>query len=70
MEGVDIQGKIYPGFGRCIYCGSDGGTDGLRDEHIMPYCLGGNAVIEKASCKACEASHELSRWLYGSARLL
>ena len=21
----------------------------------MPYCLGGNAIIEKASCKACEA---------------
>ena len=55
MEGVDIQGTVYPGFGRCIYCGSDGGTEGLRDEHIMPFCLGGNAIIEKASCKACEA---------------
>jgi hypothetical protein len=54
LEGVDIQGKIYPSFGRCIYCGSDGGADGLRDEHIMPLCLGGKAVIRKASCKACE----------------
>jgi hypothetical protein len=51
MEAVDVQGKIYASFGRCIYCGSDGGTDGLRDEHIMPYCLGGNAIIRDASCK-------------------
>jgi hypothetical protein len=55
MEAVDVQGKIYSGFGRCIYCGSDGGVDGLRDEHIMPYCLGGNTKIREASCKACEA---------------
>ncbi len=51
----DIQGKTYPGFGRCIYCGCDGGSAGLRDEHIIPYSLGGNAVIEKASCRDCEA---------------
>jgi HNH endonuclease len=55
MEAENIQRRIYPGFGCCIYCGSDGGDDGLRDEHIMPYCLGGNAVIREASCKACEA---------------
>jgi hypothetical protein len=55
MEGVDIQGRTHPGFGCCIYCGSDGGADGLRDEHMMPYCLGGNAIIRRASCKACEA---------------
>lgn len=51
----DIQGKTYPGFGRCIYCGGDGGSDGLRDEHIIPYSLGGNSIIERASCRACEA---------------
>jgi HNH endonuclease len=55
MEPVDIQGKTYAGFGRCIYCGSDGGDDGLRDEHILPYCLGGKTIIQQASCKACEA---------------
>jgi hypothetical protein len=54
MEGVDVQGKSFSGFGRCIYCGSDGGEHGLRDEHIMPFCLGGTAVIKQASCRACE----------------
>jgi hypothetical protein len=50
----DIQGRKYPGYGRCIYCGSDGGKDGLRDEHIIPYSLGGNTEIENASCRDCE----------------
>src|SRR5258707_332054 len=52
MEVLDIQGKKYPGFGRCIYCGSN--ESDLRDEHIMPYCLGGNAILEAASCQRCE----------------
>jgi hypothetical protein len=42
------------GGGRCIYCGSNGGSDGLRDEHIVPYSLGGNAQLLEASCSACE----------------
>src|SRR5947209_1494414 len=49
----DIQGHRYPPVGRCIYCGSDGGSDGLSDEHLIPYSLGGDAVLPKASCKAC-----------------
>ena len=55
METHDIQGKKYPGYGRCIYCGSDGSEDGLGNEHIIPYSLGGNAEIKDASCKSCEA---------------
>jgi hypothetical protein len=47
----DVQGNKYPGYGRCIYCGS---TLPLKDEHIIPLSLGGNAVIEKASCGKCE----------------
>ena len=50
----DVQGRKYTGFGRCIYCGSGGGETGLRDEHIIPFSLGGNAVIERASCAECE----------------
>jgi hypothetical protein len=49
-----MQGQRFPSPGRCIYCGSDGGADGLRDEHIMPISLGGTAVIEDASCVECE----------------
>ncbi len=42
--------KTYPEFGRCIYCGE---TNDLTDEHIIPFALGGNAVLPKASCKKC-----------------
>ncbi len=48
---VDIQGVKFPGYGQCIYCGS---TGPLKDEHIIPFSLGGKAVIEAASCGDCE----------------
>ena len=51
MTATDIQGVKFPGYGRCIYCGS---TGDLKDEHIIPISLGGKAVIEKASCGGCE----------------
>jgi hypothetical protein len=51
----DIQGRKYDAIGRCIYCGSDGGADGLSDEHIVPYSLGGHAALKRASCRACAA---------------
>jgi HNH endonuclease len=54
MEPDDIQGKKFPGYGRCIYCGSTDGGDGLGDEHVIPFALGGNAEILAASCKWCE----------------
>lgn len=38
------------GIGICVYCGSD---DGLSDEHVLPYALGGNLILQKASCEAC-----------------
>jgi hypothetical protein len=52
----DIQGqKVHvEGGGSCIYCGSAGGADGLHDEHIIPYALGGKTELLAASCSACE----------------
>ena len=52
----DLQGRkvAVEGGGSCIYCGSDGGADGLRDEHIVPYSLGGKTELLAASCSACE----------------
>lgn len=47
----DVHGRVFPGYGRCIYCGA---TRDLKDEHIVPLSLGGTAVIEKASCSNCE----------------
>lgn len=49
----NIQGRRYPPVGKCVYCGSDGGTKGLSDEHMVPFSLGGDAVLPKASCAAC-----------------
>ncbi len=46
--------KYYSEVGLCIYCLSDGGYEGLRDEHIIPYSLQGNWILPKSSCKECE----------------
>jgi hypothetical protein len=37
--------------GRCIYCGS---TIGLTKEHVIPYGLGGDILLLKASCRDCK----------------
>ena len=50
----DIQGKRYSPVGECIYCGLNGGADGLRSEHIIPYSLGGKTELPEASCSKCE----------------
>jgi hypothetical protein len=73
-EWEDIQGQKFPGYGRCIYCGADGGADGLRDEHVIPLALNGETVIEQASCRACEkrinpADRYLGRSVYWHFRL-
>ena len=42
--------------GRCIYCGIPenlSGPEGLNDEHIIPFSLGGTAILPKASCSNC-----------------
>lgn len=54
MGRENIQSKTYDPVGCCIYCGSDGGEYGLCEEHIIPYSLGGNAVLPEASCRECE----------------
>ena len=44
-------GKVsYAPVGQCIYCGS---TDDLSREHIIPYALGSNATLPRASCERC-----------------
>lgn len=56
MKTENVAGKKEPvkGGGVCIYCGWDGGTGGLHDEHIVPYSLGGNTELLNASCTDCE----------------
>jgi hypothetical protein len=38
---------------RCIYCPNDG-SDGLGDEHIIPFALNGTQILPQASCHECE----------------
>jgi hypothetical protein len=57
METENVEGKRAPvrGGGVCIYCGWDGGDEGLHDEHIVPYSLGGRTLLLNASCTDCGA---------------
>ena len=62
----------YPSPGECIYCSKKGE---LSDEHIIPFALGGNLVLEQASCPSCAtitSAFELTclRTMYGPLRLL
>jgi hypothetical protein len=43
--------RVCPGIGRCIYCDASGVA--LSDEHVIPFALNGNLVIEDASCEDC-----------------
>jgi hypothetical protein len=48
---VAMPEKYEPkAIGKCIYCGS---IEGLTDEHIVPYSLGGPWQLLSASCKEC-----------------
>jgi HNH endonuclease len=42
----------YGSFGRCIYCAAENVP--LTDEHIIPESIGGDLIIEKASCNECQ----------------
>lgn len=41
---------ILPPVGECIYCLA---TEGLTDEHVIPFSLGGKLVLPKSSCTQC-----------------
>jgi 5-methylcytosine-specific restriction endonuclease McrA len=54
MTFKNIQDKKFNPVGCCIYCGNDGGKEGLRTEHIISYSSGGKAELPEASCRNCE----------------
>ncbi|RUL68413.1 HNH endonuclease [Dyella choica] len=61
-----------PSKGLCIYCGRSGLR--LTDEHILPYFIGGQHVIEEASCDDCakittKFELDVGRELWGDARI-
>jgi 5-methylcytosine-specific restriction endonuclease McrA len=60
-----------PTKGRCIYCGK--ADVKLTDEHFVPLSLGGQHIIEKASCLACaditkKFEQHVARDMWGDAR--
>jgi hypothetical protein len=61
----------YPSKGVCIYCGAK--DLHLKDEHVVPYSLGGTHVLRQASCSRCEDmtkkfEQKVARDLWGDAR--
>ena len=63
----------YDPIDRCIYCGEH--SLQLGDEHIVPFSLGGQLVLPKASCRKCEkvTGHletRVGRTLTGNFRML
>ena len=58
--------------GACIYCGATGVR--LTAEHVVPLSLGGQHVIEKASCDECARittrfERDVAREMWGDARI-
>ena len=58
--------------GRCIYCGT--ADDGLSREHVIPFSLGGNVILGKASCNKCSAitrdfEQTVTRTQFGNVRM-
>ena len=56
----------------CIYCNR--AVPNLTDEHIIPLSLGGQHVIQKASCPNCaditkKFEQNIARDLWGDARI-
>jgi hypothetical protein len=45
-----LDGKVFAPVGFCIYCRA---TQDLTKEHILPFGLGGTAVLPKSSCRDC-----------------
>jgi hypothetical protein len=66
---------VYEPVGRCIYCRSEGSREEpLGKEHIVPYGLGGDWILPRASCKACaritgEVERYCQREMYGTVRV-
>jgi HNH endonuclease len=57
--------------GACIYCGARGVV--LTDEHVIPLSLGGQHILEDASCRSCanittKFERDVARDMWGDAR--
>ncbi len=67
-----IERQIFPPINRCIYCGDTNGP--FSDEHIIPYGLYGESILQKASCKKCSKitakfEQTVLRTMWGATRI-
>ncbi len=51
LHGLSKRKKVFTPVGSCIYCGEREAP--LGEEHIIPFGLGGNLILPKASCTKC-----------------
>lgn len=63
---------IIPSRGFCIYCGKRDVP--LTDEHVVPLSLGGQHILDDASCHSCaditkKFEQDVARGLWGDARI-
>lgn len=64
--------QVLKNIGYCIYCGLN--SVPLQREHIIPFGLGGNLIISKASCNSCakitgQIEQSCLRTMLGAARI-
>lgn len=74
FETQEFRRKKFPTFGQCIYCDISSAQTTLTDEHIVPYSLGGTAVIKNSSCSECakitsQLELHLARTIFGHYRV-
>jgi hypothetical protein len=66
---------VYDPVGRCIYCRAEGTrSEPLGKEHVVPYGLGGDWILPRASCRACAKitsaiETQCQRAMFGTARV-
>ena len=73
-EAEEFRNRKLPSFGECIYCGTPATEAKLTDEHIIPFSLGGTAILLKASCACCakitsKLELHLARTIFGHHRI-
>ena len=71
-----ISRKVYKAVWKCIYCGKNGERSKRKfgKEHIIPYGLGGTAILPRSSCKRCGAitgrvEQHCLRTMFGPVRI-
>jgi hypothetical protein len=74
LETEEFRNRKISTFGECVYCATPANEAKLTDEHIVPFSLGGTAILQSASCDACskitsQLELHLARTIFGHYRI-